>query len=99
MPTLMSLINAARQVILPTKEERLAKDPMSAYQYAFEQKYPFLEGEDAIASDARTAYLYAKDVLQARFPKGEPTIAKDAGYARLYARDFLGFSQTTKDRV
>ncbi len=40
-----------------------------------------------IASDPDYAYLYARDVINGRFPEGEKAIASDPDYAYLYARD------------
>ena len=40
---------------------------------------------DAVASDAKYAYLYARYIIKGRFPKGEKAIASDPEYAYWYA--------------
>lgn len=53
-------------------------DPDLALRHALGvRKGPYPEGEDAIASTAKTAYAYAVDILHGRFPKGEAAIGKD----------------------
>lgn len=46
-------------------------------------------GERDIANSARFSYLYAKNVLDARFPEGEEEIAKDGDYAIRYAKNVI----------
>jgi len=42
------------------------------------------------ARDARTAYLYATDIIKKRFPAGEPEIATRPMYSYQYAGTILG---------
>ena len=46
--------------------------------------------ESLWAKDAKTAYMYAFNVLNDEFPLGEPAIASDARYAFRYALNLLG---------
>ena len=41
-------------------------------------------GEQAISTDAKYSYLYARDVLNSRFELGETTIAEDDYYKKKY---------------
>ncbi len=50
---------------------------------------PTKELEAIIAKDAATAYNYAKNVLNERFPEAEPTIVKNSLVAYLYAREVI----------
>lgn len=52
-------------------------DPEFALRHAIVRKGQYLEGEDAIAATAKTAFEYATQVIHHRFPKGEPVIATD----------------------
>jgi hypothetical protein len=45
--------------------------------------------EPAIAKSAKYSYLYARNILEGRFPLGEPDIAKDGEYSYYYAEDVL----------
>lgn len=48
--------------------------------------YP--HGEDAIASNAETAFRYATEVIKKRFPKGELTIAASPEFRHQYVMKF-----------
>jgi hypothetical protein len=75
---------------LKKREKLWARDPWTAYKYAFRLKKSFPAGEAAIAKDAMAAYYYAYYVLKKEpFPAGEAAIAKDAASAYRYASDVL----------
>jgi hypothetical protein len=44
------------------------------------------EAESVVATDPEYAYLYARNVIQGRWPEAEPVIAKDPQWAYTYAR-------------
>jgi len=46
--------------------------------------------EEVLATDAEYSYMYARDVLDDRFPAGEDAIATDAYNSYLYAQWILG---------
>ena len=72
------------------KEKEVAKDPMLAYDYAYDViQGRFPEGEAVIAKDQLLAYRYARDVIQGRFPEGEAVIAKDPRLAYRYAYEVI----------
>ena len=49
-----------------------------------------------IATDAWSAYMYAREILMSPWPKAEPVIAQDPVYARRYKDDVL---KTLEDRA
>lgn len=55
-------------------EPILAKDKDTALWYAFENGEPFPEAEPALASNFRSAFDYATEILESRFIAGEPAI-------------------------
>jgi hypothetical protein len=70
-------------------EERFTRVPNFALTHAEHLGGRFPEGEAAIAKNAQTAFLYARDVIKERFPEGEAAIAKDARYAYTYAMQVI----------
>lgn len=70
--------------------EEVLRYPFKALNFAKHvTEGPFLDGEPVLATDPKTAYLYAYDVLRDRFYRGEETIAKSPDYAYFYARDVI----------
>lgn len=45
--------------------------------------------EPLVINDPQDAYLYAREVLEGRFPLGEPAIARNPNYSLYYARNVL----------
>jgi hypothetical protein len=66
-------------------EKTISQDPMCALNYADNMKRRFVLGEEAIATDAKTAFLYAKDIIKGRFEMGEKAISQDSVFAYKYA--------------
>ena len=60
-----------------------------AIKFALHTRWPFPEGEDAIARDANNSYSYAVGVLRRRFEKGEDAIAQEPGLSVSYAVNVL----------
>jgi hypothetical protein len=73
-------------VTTPKLEDVIAKDPTTAYYYAFNfLKARFKKGEPAIAKDANKAYTYAHVLIKGRFKEAEPALAQDPENAYMYA--------------
>jgi hypothetical protein len=70
-------------------KEFCTKSAMAAYYFASHTNKRFIEGESAIAKDAKFSFGYAKLVLRGRFENGELTISNDFDYAVQYATDVL----------
>lgn len=72
-------------------EAAIIKSPKYAGLYASDifGKERFLEGEDAIAQDADSAFTYAMFTIKGPWAKGEPAIAKSAFYSYRYAKTLL----------
>jgi hypothetical protein len=75
---------------LPEAEPTLAKGEDDASWYAHWTRKPFPAGEPIIAQYPMMAFLYAIEVLKARFPEGEPAIQKRPSLWNAY-REELGF--------
>jgi hypothetical protein len=87
------VVRKVKGEILKSKklEHIIAKSPLYSLNYALQilQHCSFKEGELAIASNAYTAYTYARYVIEGRWPEAESVIAKDAEYSYMYAKDII----------
>jgi hypothetical protein len=86
--------NFALEVIggrYPQGEDIIGADPIYAFRYATQiiRRGPFIQGEDAISTNANDSLEYARCVLHARFIKGEETIRQNANVACFYAAEVL----------
>jgi hypothetical protein len=79
------------EFLAPASDITKENNPTLAFEYARDILLynPFPEGEAAIASDAGTAYKYARDILNARFPAGEPEMFKSPDVAFRYVTDVI----------
>lgn len=88
----------------PAGEPVIFSDPYSALEYVTdrrinpdEERIP--EAEDIIITNPKTAYDYAVEFLEDRWPEGEPRILSDVRWAKLYTKHFeIEWDSETIDR-
>jgi len=70
------------------RRKAISKYPSKATYFAHSvlNKERFPEGEEAIATDYKSSYLYAKFIIKGPWKMGEEAIAKDPEYAYKYAK-------------
>lgn len=75
---------------LPGYESRYEVVPELIWAKANLNEKELKKKEHILALDPYYAYMYARDVIEGRFPAGEPVIATHSVYSYLYAEDVIG---------